>query len=155
MQDATMQDTIVKSVRIDAAPEAVWAALVDHGAFGTWFRARVEGPFEAGRAVWLESTYPGHVGVRFWLRPVILDPPRRFAFDWPAGDEGSDTPQAPTTRVVFELTGEAGGTRVTVTESGFAALPPEVAARQYPANTEGWEIQTANLKAHVEGHVAA
>ena len=147
-----MQDVIERSAWIDAPRERVWAAIVDSGAFGTWFRAKVEGPFEPGRTVWLESTYEGHEGVRFWLRPVEVDAPRRFAFDWPAGDAptSDDPEESATNRVTFVLSAEGGGTRVTVTESGFAALPPEIAARKYPENAEGWEIQAANLKAHVE-----
>ena len=147
-----MKDAIEKTVWIDRPREAVWRALVDSGEFGAWFRARVEGPFEAGRAVWLESTYEGHEGMRWWMRPVEIDAPRRFAFDWPAGDgPGAEDPEASATnRVTFELVDEGGGTRVAVTESGFAALPREIAARKYPENAQGWETQTGNLKAHVE-----
>lgn len=147
-----MQDSIEKSVWIDAPREKVWAALVDSGEFGAWFRARVEGPFETGRVVWLESTSEGHEGVRFWLRPVEAAAPRRFAFDWPAGDAPThdDPDLSATNRVTFDLTEENGGTRLTVVEAGFATLPAEIAARKYPDNERGWEIQTANIKAHVE-----
>lgn len=150
-----MNDRIERSIWIDAPRARVWAALVDAGAFGSWFRARVEGSFEPGRAVWLESTYPGHEGVRFWLRPAALEPPVRFEFDWPADDgAGAEDPAtALTNRVVFALAEEGGGTRVTVTESGFSRLPAEVAARMYPQNDEGWRIQLGNIKAHVETHV--
>jgi uncharacterized protein YndB with AHSA1/START domain len=148
-----MKDAIERSVWVGASREAVWAALVDSGEFGTWFRAKAEGPFEPGRVVWLEMTYEGFEGVRFWIRPVLLDPPARFAFDWPAGDAPTDEDpdRSQTTRVTFDLAEETGGTRVSVTESGFAALPPDIAGRKYPENVHGWEIQLQNIKAHVEG----
>ena len=147
-----MQDTIEKSVWIDAPSEDVWQALADSGEFGTWFRARFDGPFEEGQLLDAEITYPGHEGLRFWVRPVVIDRPRRFAFDWPIDDKADDRDPstALTTRVTWTLAEENGGTRVTVTESGFAALPPEVAERKRPDNEGGWEIQCANLKAHVE-----
>ncbi|WP_172299795.1 SRPBCC domain-containing protein [Pseudoruegeria sp. HB172150] len=148
-----MKDMIEKTIWIDAPLQAVWSALVDAGEFGTWFRAKVEGPLEKDRTVWLESLSKGHEGVRFWLRPVRFDEPNQFEFDWPAGDAPTDAdPQkSQTNRVTFDLAEEGGGTRVTVTESGFASLPKEIAERKYPDNTKGWEIQLENIKAHVEG----
>jgi uncharacterized protein YndB with AHSA1/START domain len=146
-----MKDAIERSIWIAASPDAVWAALVDAGEFGTWFRARAEGPFEAGSVVWLEMTQEGFEGMRFWIRPVVLDPPLRFAFDWPASDTPAeeDPDRSQTTRVTFDLADENGGTRVSVTESGFAVLPPDIAERKYPENTQGWEIQLQNLRVHV------
>ena len=147
-----MKDTIEKSVWIDAAPQAVWDALVESQSFGKWFRAKVDGPFEQSKVVWMESTYEGHEGVRFWLRPVLFDRPRRFAFEWPAGDAPTDDDpeKSQTNRVTWDLAEENGGTRLTVTESGFATLPPEIAERKYPDNDFGWGIQSANIKAYVE-----
>lgn len=147
-----MKDSIEKSVWIDAPARTVWDALVEAGEFGTWFRARAEGPFELDRTVWLEMTHEKFGGVRFWIRPVLFEAPRRFAFDWPAGDAPTDEDpeRSQTTRVTFDLADENGGTRVTVTEAGFADLPPEIGERKYPENVQGWEFQLANIKAHVE-----
>lgn len=145
-----MKDAIEKTIRIDAPRAAVWKAIVDAGAFGTWFRCRFDGPFVVGERLGAEITGHGHEGMAFWIVPVEIAPPERFAYDWPAGDESADG-DAPTTRVTFTLAEEDGGTRVTVTESGFASLPAGVAERKYPDNTKGWEIQLGNLRAHVEG----
>jgi len=143
-----MKDRIEKSIHIAAPRGKVWSALVDASAFGQWFRCRFDGPFHVGQRLPAEITGYGHEGMPFWVEPVEITPQDRFAFDWPAGEETDD--DAPTTRVTFTLADEAGGTRVTVTETGFAALPEEVATRKYPENTHGWEIQLDNIKAHVE-----
>ena len=146
-----MQNAIETSIVIEAPAERVWASLVDSGEFGRWFRAEVEGPFVAGRLCWMISTVEPENRLRFWIRPVLFDPPRVFAFDWPAGDApGPDPEKDATTRVTFTLAPQGARTRVTVTEQGFAALPPDIAARKYPDNTQGWDLQMQNLKSHVE-----
>jgi uncharacterized protein YndB with AHSA1/START domain len=52
--------------------------------------------------------------------------------------------------VEFTLQPQDGGTLVTVTETGFAALPEDRRVLMLRDNREGWEIQTVNLKRHVE-----
>lgn len=144
-----MKDAIEKTIRVDASRDEVWAALIDSGEFGTWFRCRFDGPFVVGERLGAEITGYGMEGTPFWIVPVEIAPPERFAYDWPAGD-GDNSGDAPTTRVTFTLTKADGGTLVTVRESGFAELPSEVAERKYPENTEGWAIQLENIKTHVE-----
>lgn len=145
-----MKDAIERSILIDAPRAAVWKALVDAGEFGAWFRCRFHGSFVVGERLAAEMTGYGMEGMTFWIVPVEIVPPGRFAFDWPAGEEetGAD---APTTRVTFVLTEEDDGTLVRVTETGFTDLPEEIAARKYPENVHGWELQLGNIKTHVEG----
>ena len=56
------------------------------------------------------------------------------------------------TRVTFTLTPEPGGTRLAVTESGFAtAVMAEGARRRAHAdNSEGWETELAMARACLE-----
>ncbi|MCB1391461.1 MAG: SRPBCC domain-containing protein [Rhodobacteraceae bacterium] len=145
----TQQDWIERDIWIDAPPASVWAALVDSGEFGRWFGCVVDGPFTAGGEVTVSM--PQYPDMKpFWLRPVELVPPHRFAFDWPAGDPAATrSPDEPATRVTVTLTAERGGTQVRVVEAGFAALPAEMAERKLRDNTRGWEIQLGNLAAHV------
>ena len=92
----------------------------------------------------------GLPGAPFSLRTVELVEPSRFVFDWPAYDPEAKAGREdlPWTRVTFVLAAEGDGTRVTVTESGFDALPPDLGPRALRSNTEGWEIQLRNLAAH-------
>ena len=56
------------------------------------------------------------------------------------------------TRVTFTLTPETGGTRLAVTESGFATAAMEENARRraHPDNSEGWEIELDAARAYLE-----
>ena len=44
-----------------------------------------------------------------------------------------------------------GGTRVTVTERGFAGIPAHRRGPAFQANSHGWTLQLDNLAAHVAG----
>lgn len=76
-----------------------------------------------------------------------------FAFTWcPVPDEDGNSPLGGLeTLVEFKLEAIESGTRLTIIESGFAALPDDVdRAGALQRNAEGWEIQTQNIAAHVE-----
>jgi hypothetical protein len=53
------------------------------------------------------------------------------------------------TLVEFRLEPTPHGTRLTVRESGFAALPDGMRAKAMRDNTKGWEEQMGNVRAHV------
>ena len=55
------------------------------------------------------------------------------------------------TLIVFELQEVPGGTRLTITESGFDALPPDRREEAYRANEGGWAHQLALVGKYVEG----
>lgn len=76
-------------------------------------------------------------GIRVELFVDRIEPMRLFSFRWsPAG------PDEPTTLVTFELEDADDGTLLTVSETGFDALPAERRAEVYTSNEGGWEIQT-------------
>ena len=56
------------------------------------------------------------------------------------------------TRVTFTLTPEPGGTRLAVTESGFAAAVMEEEARRraYADNSEGWQTELDAARSYLE-----
>ena len=83
--------------------------------------------------------------------------PRTVTFRWlVSGAEGRRPDAAEDqflyTRVTFTLTPEPGGTRLAVTESGFAAAAMEEQARRraYTDNSEGWEIELDAARAYLE-----
>jgi hypothetical protein len=98
-------------------------------------------------------TYPGYEHMP-WLAVVErMEPERRFAFRWHDFDEtsGGDISEQPTTLVEFRLEPVDRRTRVTITESGFSALPDPRRFDVMRQNTERWAIQADNLGAHVGG----
>lgn len=145
-------DSITRQIRIDSDPQRVWDALADATAFGEWFRVKLDGPFVVGETTTGEMTYPGHEGAPWTSVTEAMEPPRRFVFRWPDCPPGEDAgPDTVWLTVEFTLQPQDGGTLVTVTETGFAALPEDRRVSMLRDNAEGWEIQTANLKHHVEG----
>jgi hypothetical protein len=49
----------------------------------------------------------------------------------------------------FRLDDEAGGTRLTVVESGFDGLPAARRAEAFRMNDSGWATQLSNIERHV------
>jgi hypothetical protein len=85
-----------------------------------------------------------------------MERPTLFAFTWhpyavePDVDYGAEPP----TRVEFRLAPTASGTRLTVTESGFDALPAHRRDLAFRMNDGGWDAQMRNIEAHVGRSVA-
>lgn len=147
-----MTDRIEKSIDIAAPIERVWRALTDFEEFGQWFRVKLEGPFVLGEASLGQMTYPGYEHLKWEVRVVAMEAPRLFAFTWHpyAVDPNRDYSAEPQIRVEFRLEPAGEGTRLTVVESGFDALPADRRDEALRSNTDGWEEQMRNVKAHVE-----
>jgi uncharacterized protein YndB with AHSA1/START domain len=148
-----MADIIEKALTVNASADRVWRALTDYQEFGTWFRVALDGPFEVGKVTTGTTTYPGYEGLKFWVRPVVMQVPALFVFDWPWDPDASpDAATVPgsTTRVEFRLEKASSGTLIRLRESGFDKLPPDVAPRKLRDNEGGWTIQMQNIRAHVD-----
>ena len=77
-----------------------------------------------------------------------------FSFHWHHEDiePGLPPAQQPTTRVEFRLEEAGAGTRLTITESGFAALPETKRIEAIRLNTQGWDIQAKQISDYVLSH---
>jgi len=147
-----MQDRIEKRIELMASVERVWRALTDHEEFGEWFRVKLDGPFVVGDVSRGQITYPGYEHLAWEAEVQAMDPERLFSFTWCpyGGDPDVDYSDEPKTLVEFRLEPTPDGTRLDISESGFAALPDE--PRRIDAlrrNTQGWTAQVKNITAHV------
>jgi uncharacterized protein YndB with AHSA1/START domain len=142
-----MEDTIVRDITINADLERVWE-LVSRP--GWWVPTEVEEPVDYT---------PGHQTVRkstehgsFPVEVVRVDPRTYAAFRWASTSPGAELAPGRTTLVEFEVTPVPDGVRVTVTESGFAALDvtDDVKEQGLRGNTEGWQSQLVALKGWAE-----
>lgn len=154
-----MVDSITRNVLVRASLSRTWRAISDHRAFGAWFRAEIDGPFEEGRRVEGRMTHPGAEGMPFVARITALRPETFLAFEWPAYTaEDGVLEDEPWTLVEVRLVPEGEATRVTITESGFDRLPARVRDRVRRENEGGWEAQARNLAEHLAtpepGHAA-
>ena len=152
--ETTTTDAIQKQIVLDAPRERVWKAVSDPAEFGAWFGVDMTGvTFAAGQPAIGKMTYPGYEGHPFEIVIDRIEAPRLFSFRWhPYGiDPNYDYSSEPMTLIVFELEEVAGGTRLTVTESGFDAVPLSRRAEAFRMNREGWAIQLRNIEAYVGG----
>jgi uncharacterized protein YndB with AHSA1/START domain len=147
-----MSNVIEKRIKIDAPVSRVWRALTDHEEFGTWFRVKLDGPFVPGRVSRGRITYPGYEHLTWEATVETMEPERLFSFTWHpyAVDPDIDYSSEPTTLVEFTLEAKDGGTLLTVTETGFDAIPKDRRFEAYRMNEGGWTAQMDNVRRHVE-----
>jgi uncharacterized protein YndB with AHSA1/START domain len=143
---------IDRTITIAAPPERVWRALTNPDELSTWFQVRIEGTFAPGADVWMTTTHAQYAGQRFLVRIVSMDPPRRFVWQWHPGevDPKVDYSREPFTTVTFTLEPAAGGTRLSVSETGFDEISLARRAKVYRDNSEGWAEVLVWLQKHVE-----
>jgi uncharacterized protein YndB with AHSA1/START domain len=146
-------DRIEKQVMLRAPKSRVWRALTNADEFGAWFRVKLSSGFAVGQTVTGRVTYPGYEHVTFSVNVERMDPERLFSLRWhPAAvDPKVDYSKEPTTLVEFRLEDVKDGTMLTVVESGFDRIPAGRRDEAFRMNSEGWAIQTENIRRHVEG----
>jgi len=151
---ATDTDRIEKKVLLRASRERVWRAISDSKQFGSWFGVAFDEPFVAQKRMigkMVGTTVDAEVakrqknyeGVAFEFTVDRVEPQRLFSFRWHpfALDSGVDYSKEQSTLVTFVLEEAAGGTMLTVTESGFDRIPLERRAKAFAANEQGWAAQ--------------
>ena len=149
-----MQDKIEKTIDLKAPIGRVWRAVSDHEEFGEWFRVKLDGPFVVGEVSTGWITYPGYEHMKWEATVTAMEPERLFALTWCpwGGDPEVDYSDEPTTLVEFRLEPLNGGTRLVVSESGFAALPDEPRREDtMRRNEQGWTAQVDHITAHIDG----
>lgn len=148
-----MTDRIEKIVELKAPISRVWQALTDHEQFGRWFRVKLDGPFKPGTVSTGKMTYPGVEDMPWRAIVEQMFPETLFSFRWHDFDEksGLHISQQPMTLVEFRLEAIPGGTRLTITESGFESIYHPRRLDVMRGNEKGWEIQSGSLAAYVSG----
>jgi uncharacterized protein YndB with AHSA1/START domain len=148
-----MTNRIDKTIDIAAPIDRVWQALTDHEEFGTWFRVKLDQPFASGAASTGQMTVPGYEHIRWNATVERMEALSLFSYRWHpyALDPDVDYSAEPTTLVEFRLEPAGEGTRLTVSETGFEALPARRQPDALRMNERGWGAQMQNAKAYVEG----
>lgn len=155
-------DRIEKTVLLQAPRVRVWHAISDSAAFGRWFGIAFDGPFVAGARLAgrivptavdadvasRQKPYEG-MAFEFWVESI--EPMHRCAFRWHpfAVERDADYSQEPTTLIKFVLEDAAGGTRLSISESGFDRIPLERRAKAFAANEAGWTMQARLIEKYL------
>lgn len=137
---------VERSIWIAAPRERVWRAIIDPAQLQQWYS-------------------PGTT----WQMPALEVGGKLFALDPETGAEQHiqvieqiESPQrfvlrtAPEEAGTFEVTAytlqeEDGGTRLTVTNSGYETMPEEGRWNALEQNAFGWGMMLENVKAYIEG----
>jgi uncharacterized protein YndB with AHSA1/START domain len=144
-------DRIEKNVFLRAPRSRVWRAIATAEEFGAWFGVKLEGAFAPGARVSGRITTPGYEHVIMEITIERVHPERLFSYRWHphAVEPGVDYSGEPTTLVEFRLDEVAGGTKLTVIESGFDRIPASRRAEAFRMNDHGWAEQIKNIERHV------
>jgi uncharacterized protein YndB with AHSA1/START domain len=140
-------DQIERDIFIAAAPERVWPLVAEPG-----FWATDDESIRGTEATQGESFVARHSAHgEFPMRVEKVDPPRYLAYRWNSAFPGEALREGNSTLVEFTLTPEAGGTRLRVVESEFAALPTSEENRRNVVqdHTSGWDECLATVAARV------
>lgn len=155
-------DRIEKEIVLKAPRARVWRALTNADELGAWFGAVFDAPFRAGQptpgriaptkvdaeVAKLQAPYAGMPMV---LLVETLEPETTFAFRWHPDpvDPTSDPTGQPTTLVTFRLEEVPGGTKLTITETGFDSLPDERRRQARESNEGGWAQQCRMIERYL------
>jgi uncharacterized protein YndB with AHSA1/START domain len=144
-------DRIEKEITLKAPRSKVWRALTESEQFSAWFGVKVAGKFEPGAMLEGVVTNKGYEHMRLKITVQKVQPESLFSYTWHPHpidmtlDYSKETP----TLVEFHLSDFAGGTRLTVTESGFDKIPEARRASAIKGNEGGWAAQMVNIERYV------
>ncbi|MEM7125202.1 MAG: SRPBCC domain-containing protein [Chloroflexota bacterium] len=143
MKTTELVDNIERVLTLAVDRQRAWDAIGTPHGLSQWFSDRAE--FEPVAGAKMRVEWDAYESVPAIVETV--DPPREFAFRWivyGARDTDQLTPQN-STLVTFTLEEVAEGTRITVRETGFASLPPELHGIAQPEHEGGWTHELQEL----------
>jgi uncharacterized protein YndB with AHSA1/START domain len=140
-------DEIVRSIRIAASAETVFAIISEPGWFindGEYREHEITTEGDASRVV-------DPVHGTFDIGTVELDPPRRAVFRWLGGQAGS-LEEFPVNTIEFTIEPEGDGVLLSVRETGFSGISADAAERRrrFEDNTQGWVEELAVARSLAE-----
>jgi len=138
-------DRIERTIDLAHPPAVVWAALTTADGLAAWFgdQAAIDlRPGGPAHMTWNQEAMTARMRVERVEEPVV------FGYTWQIYGLPEDDPRR--TYVEFTLTPHGEGTRLTVTESGFAQLPDDVYAKAFGGNTEGWAKELGELADYLD-----
>ena len=139
-------NTITRTLDLPHPQEQVWRALTTLDGITGWFGSHAHGEVAPGHDV--EVRWEQYDDGQATLAVKVVEPMSVFAFCW--GISGAPEGDPRRTYVEFALEATPSGTRLTVTESGFAQLPDEWLEPSYQGNIEGWRAELDELVAFLD-----
>lgn len=142
------EDRIERETLIAASLDRVWSLVTQPG-FWVADKASLPGTMaNEGETMLAKNPEYGD----FPVRVEKVEPQTYVAYRWASAFPGEELRADNSTLVEFTLTTEGDKTRLTVVESGFAAMAgsEEVRSKAVKDNTGGWPEELDALKARAE-----
>ena len=142
-----MQNIIQREISINASQDRIYEAISSPEKVVLWFPETIEGDYKSG-----EQPIFGF-GEHGKNQVYIVDavPVEYFAFRWvPGGNHFiGDVLSVATTLVEFRISKEQDGAcTVSLTETGFASLPQDIAEASFKQNSGGWDFMLGRLESY-------
>ncbi len=137
---------VERSIWINAPRERVWRAITDPEQIEKWFS-----PGTQWRGTGLEvggklSVYNPETDTDMYTQVIeVVNPPHQLVTR--SEPEPSDKPHVTT----WTLEEENGGTRLTLTYTGYELEPDDIRWKNMEENAFGFGMMMENLQAHIEG----
>ncbi len=145
------QDRIERTVHISATTERVWEILTKPEHIGRWFGSGTPATVDL-RPDGVIVLEPVH-GERYLARVVKVDPPHYLAYRWASAYPDVLADDTNSTLVEFHVSADGDSTRLTVCESGFAALTVPAGREHFASfesHSQGWTEVMRNLAAYID-----
>ena len=136
---------VERSIWINASPERVWDAITDPVQLEAWFSPGTSWKLTALEVGGRLFTQDPETGDETNVQVIkVVDPPELFATHSFSSLPGSSESTA------YLLQEERGGTRLTITNSGYELLPDDERWSTMEQNAFGFGMMLENLRAYVE-----
>jgi uncharacterized protein YndB with AHSA1/START domain len=137
--------TVERTIWIATTRERAWQAVTDPVQLSKWYATNFKWEIPALEIGATVKFHNSETDI-----PVatiqVLDPPRQFSLRWEPDASFADVILITT----ILLTEENGGTRVTLIESGYEAVPENERQQWLDRSGEGYSMSVQNLKALLE-----
>jgi uncharacterized protein YndB with AHSA1/START domain len=143
-------DRIEQEILIAASVERVWTVLTDADHIGNWFGTGVPAKVDLRPGGGFLVDHGRHGSLVGRIEEV--EPPRRLTYRLSQSPSGEEPAGGNATLVEFTLRPDAGGTRLSVVESGFAALemPADYVATRARQNGANWPGKLQQLRVYCQ-----
>jgi uncharacterized protein YndB with AHSA1/START domain len=140
------QATVERSIWIAAPRERVWQAVTDPQQLEQWYATNCKWEIPALQVGATITFYHSDTDILHATIEVV-DPLRQFRLRWAPVEQGIVLVTS------FLLEEENGGTRATITETGYDALPKDQRQQWLDSTDAGYTMSMENLKAYLEGRL--
>jgi uncharacterized protein YndB with AHSA1/START domain len=144
-REAEKSFAVERSIWIAAPRERVWEAITDPAQLESWFSPGTSWKLTALEVGGSLFTQDPETGGKANVQVIqLLDPPQHFVTHSLPATPGSSESTA------YLLQEESGGTRLTITNSGYELLPDDERWSTMEQNAFGFGMMLENLRAYVE-----